>query len=111
MFIAFIFITATTVSLILEGSYIGEEEVDIMNQLTGYNTLEVSGSGIFSIGKMGIGFLTHGLPKIITWDYGFLQGKWALLKWIVLYPISAGVVYAIGMAFVGVVQGIFARIR
>lgn len=109
MFLVFVFTAGTVVSLILEGGYLGNDQVSVMNELVGYNTVQVSGIGLFSIPKIAIGFLTHGLPKTITWDYSFLQGDWQLFKWIMLYPISAGVVWGLVSMFIQTVQGVFSR--
>lgn len=112
IFIVFLFVIGTVVSLIIEGSFIGSgEEMDIMQALTGYNTLDVAGGGGISIPKLGLGFFTTGLPKVIMWDYSFLDGSWGIIKWLLLYPISAGVVYAIGLMIFNVASGILGAIR
>ena len=111
MFCVFIFVVGTLLSLIIEGGYFGSQEVGIMNQLTGYTTLQIAGTGIWTVPKLVVGFFTHGLPKLIMWDYGFLEGEAAIFKWIVLYPISAGVVWGIALVFIPAVQGIFGRLR
>ncbi len=109
MFLVFVFTAGTLVSLTLEGGFFGSNEVSVMNELIGYNSISISGMGFFAIPKMAIGFLTHGLPKTITWDYSFLQGDWVLFKWIMLYPISAGIVWGLTSMFIQTVQGVFSR--
>lgn len=112
IFIVFLFVVGTTVSLIIEGTFIGSgEEMNIMQALTGYNTLEVAGGGGISIPKLGMGFFLVGLPKVIMWDYSFLSGGWGIIKWFLLYPISAGVVYAVGLMIFNVASGILGAIR
>lgn len=111
MFCVFIFFIGTILSLLIEGTWMGSAEVTVMNQLTGFTTLEVSGAGIWAIPKQIIGFFIHGLPKLIMWDYSFLSGTASIFKWVVLYPISAGVVYGIALVFISVVQGIFGTLR
>lgn len=55
------------------------------------------------------GFFTVGIPKLIMWDYSFLSGGWELLKYILLYPISIGVVWGIVQLFTTVISGIASR--
>jgi len=38
---------------------------------------------------------------MLLWNYAFLTGGWAIFKWIVLYPISAGFIASIIMAVRG----------
>jgi len=64
---------------------------------------------VLAIPKMAWGFFTHGIPKLILWDYSFLEGEWAIVKWVILYPISAGVVYGMALVFIAALQGIFGR--
>ena len=110
MFIVFVFLAGTMLCLMMEGAFFGQEEVDLVNELTGYNILQLSGTGLWSIPKMGVGFLTNGLPKIVLWDYSFLEGGWgSLFKWIVLFPVSIGVIWGIAQMFLTTVQGIFSR--
>jgi hypothetical protein len=112
MFIVFIFVVGTVVSIIIEGTFIGGgEEIDIMEALTGYSNVDIAAAGGFSIPKLGWGFFTVGLPKVIMWDYSFLDGGWGIFKWFLLYPISAGVVYAIGLLIFNVAQGIMGTIK
>ena len=106
MFLAFVFIVGQLTCLFIEGSFFGQEEVDVVNSLTGYNTLQLSGGGFWNIPKLAMGFITTGLPKMIMWDYSFLDGGWAMVKWLMLYPISIGVVWGLTMVFIGVVQGV-----
>jgi len=111
MFMVFTFVAGSTFCLLMEGTYIGTEEVTIMNELTGYSVIQLSGSGAWAVPKLAVGFLLHGLPKLLMWDYVFFSGDWALVKWFLCYPISAGVVFGLIVLFIGAVQGIFAAGR
>jgi hypothetical protein len=112
IFIVFLFAMGTMLSLIIEGTYLGSgEEWDIMQSLTGYSAINVAGGGGISIPKMAIGFLFNGIPKLLFWDYSFLTGGYALIKWFILYPISAGIVYAMGLLVYNIASGILGTIR
>jgi hypothetical protein len=112
MFIVFIFVSGTMLSLIIEGTYLGSgDEWDVMQSLTGYSSVNVAGAGGIAIPKVGVGFIMTGIPKILTWDYSFLTGGWAIIKWFILYPISAGIVYAMGLLIYNIATGILGAIR
>ena len=65
-----------------------------MNYLTVFKTETLLGR--FEVPIINIDFFTKGLPMLIMWDYSFLEGGYHLLKWFLLYPISAGA--ALGFA-------------
>lgn len=112
MFCVFLFVIGTLVSLIIEGTFIGSgEEMDVLRALTGYSNTEIAGGGVIVIPKVGLAFFAVGLPKVIMWDYSFLEGGWGIFKWILLYPISAGVVYAFGLLIFNVATGILGTVR
>ena len=111
IFLAMVFIVGQFMCLVGEGGFFGQDDVDLQNTLTGYTALEVSGAGIWTVPKLIGGFLTTGLPKMITWNYSFLEGSWSMIKWFLLYPISIGVVWGITLVFMPVIQGIFSGAR
>ena len=46
---------------------------------------------------------------MLRWDYPFLQGEMELFKWIVLYPFTAGALWAMLQIFISAAFGIFRR--
>jgi len=109
IFFAFSFVTATLLCLFIEGSYIGVEEMTVMNALTGMSLLEVSGSGAWVVPKLIASFFTVGVPRLLLWDYSFLDGaEGGLFKWIVLLPLTVGFVWGLAQVFISAIQGLFA---
>lgn len=105
VFFAFTFFVASFICLMIEGSsYFGSTDVSILNALVGFNVVEMSDLGLLAIPKMAIGFFTVGVPNLILWDYSFLDGAYEIVKWLLLYPLSIGFVWAIISMFVGVIQ-------
>ncbi|BAZ97542.1 MAG: hypothetical protein QQM50_01685 [Dehalococcoides mccartyi] len=102
---AFFFI-GQAISLIVEGTYIGTAEVDLLNSLTGYSIMEVSGGGGLDIPKIAGGFFLHGLPKMLMWDYSFFEGSWSIFRFALMFVVSGGVVIGLAMLFIGVVSNI-----
>jgi hypothetical protein len=109
MFVAFVFFIGTLCCLVIEGSYIGTGELDLANSLTGYNIIQVSGAGIWSIPKLAWGFMTHGLPKLIFWDFNFFQGGYFIVRLFLIMTLSVGVVWGVIQTFLPVAQGILSR--
>jgi hypothetical protein len=109
MFVSFVFLIGSLACLIIEGVWFGDRELDIVNSLTGYNIIQVSGAGVWAIPKLAWGFLTNGLPKLILWDYNFFQGGYFFLRIVLIMTLSVGVVWGIIQTFLPVVQGILSR--
>jgi len=106
-----LYISFTFISLAIEGNYYSAEDVTLANQLTGYTSVQVQQAGILAIPLQGYGFLVHGLPKIMTWDYPFLMGPiGGMFRILFIVIFNGAIVYGfraeIGTAF----QGIFAKI-
>lgn len=110
IFFAFSYVTATLLCLFIEGTYLGESELDVMNALTGMSLLEVSGSGAWTIPRLIGSFFTTGIPRLLLWDYSFLESpEGGLFKWIVLLPLTVGFVWGLAQVFLPAIQGLFVR--
>lgn len=109
MFIAFVFISGNLLCCFIEGTTLGEETTSIINILCGYSTTDIQVIGGMSWVSAASGFFTVGIPKLILWDYSFLQGGWELFKYLMLFPISLGVVWGIVQLFVTVISGIASK--
>jgi hypothetical protein len=55
-----------------------------------------------------VGRLFTHLPKFIAWNYSFLNtGQVVMLKYFLLYPISAGFVFTLAFGFISLAMGLF----
>lgn len=105
MFLAFCLLVGNLLSLIIDGLWIQPEDINIMKSLTGMNGLQTaSWTSIFTV---PIHFITQGFPKLILWDYSFLQGQLAIIRWF-LFIISVGAIWALASMFLQAIQSIFA---
>lgn len=109
-FLFFIFLTGNIICMIIAGEYFDAGDMSLMQSLTGYTNVELSGAGVLAIPKVAIGFFAHGLPMLLFWNYPFLDGGFELFKYFVLYPVTVGVIYGIGLLIFNVAQGIFGRV-
>jgi hypothetical protein len=101
-FLAFIWVISTIMCLVIQGSFFSGTEVNVVNQLTGYNTLELG--GLWGVPRLAIGFFTTGFPKLITWDYSFLTGSYAIIRVIMIAVFGAAAVWGLVTIFVPILQ-------
>jgi hypothetical protein len=111
MFATFVFLVGSLCCLFIEGSYIGSGELSLANSLTGYNVIEVSSGGAWSFAKIATGFLTHGIPKLIMWDYNFFQGGYFIIRLFLIMTLSVMVVWGIIQVMITAAQSIIGWIR
>ena len=109
MFVSFVFLIGTLSCLIIEGTYFGTSELDVVNSLTGYNTVQISGAGVWTIPKLAWGFLIEGLPKLLLWDFSFFQGGYFIIRLILIMTLSVGLVWGVVQTFLPVAQGVLSR--
>jgi hypothetical protein len=109
MMCAFLFITGNLLCAFIEGTWLGEETTSVINILCGYQTTDINATGGMSWVSAASGFFTVGLPKMLAWNYSFLEGGWSIFKLILLIPISVGFIWGIIQLFVTVISGIASR--
>jgi len=74
-----------------EGDKVFNEKANIINTMLGYNRMATRTEiGIMEYPMFSWKILTVVIPKMIMWDYSFLEGDMVLLKYTLLYAISAG---------------------
>lgn len=84
------------------GTRVYSESAGFMNQFVSFNVMEsIADDGVFIGGFKALsgiaGSLTNAMIKVVAWDYEFLAGHAVWLKYLFLYPLSAGLV----ITFVG----------
>ena len=106
MAFSMLFVICTMLCLFIEGSWVGDRELDVLNALTGYSAIEAGGMSVI---QMGVGFFTTGLPKMIMWDYSFFEGGWGIVR-IFFMPLSIGVIWGVFTVLIGALQGLVSNI-
>ena len=83
------------------GAIVKAPEADILNTLMGYDVKVISTNAgdLAGLGLLVWNFV-RSVPRLIMWDYAFLQGDLALIRILVLYPISIGFIVTFTMVFV-----------
>lgn len=109
MFISYSFFIAAFCCLIIEGFYYNDWFLGIVNSLTGYNIIQVSGAGLWTIPKLAWGFLVHGVPMLLSWDFSYFHGGWIFFRIALIMTLSVGLVWGLIQTFLPVAQGILSR--
>ena len=92
------------------GVKVKNKSTNVANSLLGYNVAATSATyGSFSA-MVGLGWnLLRSIPRMIAWDYRYLDGQMQIIKYLILWPISIGFVFALTMMFVNTAMSIFRR--
>lgn len=107
-FIMFVWAVGALLSLTLEQATLGGQ-ASLTQALTGYSVAELQGPGVLGIMKAGVGFLTTGLPKVVSWNYAFFSGDWQVVRWILIMTLSVPTLTLAAISFIAAAQGIFSR--
>ena len=92
------------------GSKVMNESSNVINNLLGYNVATTAATYGTVSAIVGLGWnLLRAIPRMISWDYSYLGGQLAMIKYLILWPISTGLVFSLGMMFITAIQGIFRR--
>lgn len=92
------------------GAKVKNETSNVVNNLLGYNVATTAATYGTASAVVGLGWnLIKSIPKMIAWDYSYLEGQLTLIKYLILWPISAGFVFSLGLMFIGAIQGLFRR--
>ncbi len=106
-----IFIIGTILSLIASGVWFDSTQVSIINKIASINGTTVQTLGSMNFAKSGIEWL-DGIVTMVVWNYPYLDSAWGnVLKMIVLYPVSIGIIWAVIELFIQVIQGLAGMVR
>jgi hypothetical protein len=93
-FWTFLWAMSTAVCCVIEGSHVSSQNA-LVNTLTGYSILNVNEVDLFTYFSLGIGFLVHGVPNLLLFNYSFLQvdviGQY--FRWLLVAILDPGLVF------------------
>lgn len=101
MGLIFLWFMNTLVLQMLDGAYISAAEGEILNQMSGFKTLE-SGD-VLAIPLLSGDFFS-GISQVLRWDYDILHDGFAILRWI-MYAVSIGIIWGILQTYVPAMMG------
>lgn len=106
-----IFISGTLLSLAYCGRWFTSADIDIINTITMIRAVEIQAVGGLNFITPVINFFV-GILTVLTWSYPFLDNTWgAILKLMLLYPVTYGVVFGFVQLFSSIAQGIGGLVR
>jgi hypothetical protein len=90
------------------GVSVYNETTGIINQQVGFNIAETQSTmGKFkTVVSMPL-TLAKTFAKIVLWDFSYLTGDLVYIKYMVLYPLSAGLVFSLITLTIGGFRGVF----
>ena len=96
----------TTASYHASGFKVYNDNANVMYNALGFN-VSVSNTilGTFYTLGQAVLRLARIIPRAIAWDYSFLGGDLALIKYIILYPLSTGLIFTLAMYFRELILG------
>lgn len=78
------------------GKRVYNDTTGMINRVVGFNIIETLANDGFISGSIkliaSIGTVARSIAQMVIWDYSFLEGSLVWFKYIVLYPISAGLI-------------------
>lgn len=99
-FYTMVYFISVLICLVIEGSYLGSGQSEIINNLIPFNVIKIG--GVVPIPAINVEFFTQALPKILTWDYSFYTGGYEILRWFWLATLSPGLAWGVGTFFIAV---------
>lgn len=96
--LAFIWIVGGIIGDILEGQYIQQADVRVIQDMTSYRILD--SQGFMGIPIMGIEFFKE-LPNLIAFKYDWLTSGFVVIRFIMMC-IALGIIYGLAQTFVPV---------
>ncbi len=100
-----IFIAGTFLCLICSGVWLASGEIDVVNALASFNTMSVQAGGVWNAPKT-LATYWDAIVTMLSWNYPFLDGSWAMFVKIPLWVISIGVVWGFIQVAMTVIQGL-----
>lgn len=91
--------------LFMDGEYISTAEQTLINFAGAWTTPEKQ--GLWNAMTSGFELFTETLARIFLWDYSFLEGDYAIVRWFLLFVITVPFIIGFILSMKGVIEGIF----
>ena len=100
----------TTPASYVTNQRVYNQTTGLINQMVGFNIAEqVTTVGIFRTAFSLPQALVSAISKTLLWDFSYLEGDFVIFKYIILYPISMGVVWTMLVLFSQILTSIIRR--
>lgn len=105
-----IFMFGTLLACLASGRWLLNGETDIINALASFNTMQVQAGGVWNAPKTLTTYWDAAVTAL-TWNYPYLQSAWVIFVRMILWCISAGVVWGFLQVAVSIIQGLVGVVR
>lgn len=103
-FFVFVFICGTIMGLIIEDGFLGPQQQSILNKLLIWQQVQSEEAwGFIQIVSFIPGYF-GALWSAFIWDFSFIDGDWAIIKWLVWAPLMAMMIWGIVLTFISIFQ-------
>ena len=99
-FLTMVWFLSTLICLVVEGTYLGTTENNIINQLSIMTTMNIG--GVATITVVNPEFFI-GIGRILLWDYSFYQGGYTIIRYFWLCTLTPGVLWGLYSLFAPVI--------
>ena len=103
-FFVFIYVVGTLLGLLMEEGIMGIGEQSTLNTLLVWQQVQTEESwGFMQI----VGFIPEYFQALFTasvWDFAFLTGDWAYIKWVIWAPLMAMFAWGMVITLIGIFQ-------
>lgn len=107
MFLGFIFTAGTIISLTFAGGWLEPSDVDVINSLTAFRSVNLL--GIWTIMVPNLDFILLGLGSLMKMDYAFFRGELVLMQWFFLMTITAATLFGFFSIAIVTISSIWRR--
>ena len=103
-FIIFLVIIGWTFSAFMEMDYVTVHASELDPAVT-YSVMQINDISTWTVVNFFPRLFFEILPKVLTWNFAFLEGGFEWVRWFFLWPISAFFMFAVGIVFWQIVRG------
>lgn len=92
-----------------DNAIVYSEDAGVLNYAMGFNIATVGATaGVMSIPVIVGKFFTVTVPRLVMWNYSFLEGDMGILGYFFV-AVSLGFIITLGLAVISAIMGIFRR--
>ncbi len=105
-----IFLGGTVLSCIASGRWLLNGEINVINALASFNTINIQTGGGWAVPKGLITFFSAAITAL-SWNYPFLSSPWMIFIKFPLWLVSIGVVIALVELSKTIIDGLIGVLR
>ena len=97
MFLAYCWFISTMICLVMQGSWFGGTQSNIINDLSLFTTIPIL--NLFTVPVFNVHFI-NGIVRLMLWDYSFYTGGWVVIRWFWVVVLDPGIIWGVIQSFI-----------